>query len=97
MTYDELNVMEEINEEELVEKEEEVVSIEEIIVTKEEASGIFTEMDNKIYFIQDDNQNKVSISFDPTSSISLTYENQGKVISGSHNNGGQVIININQQ
>ena len=88
---------EEINEEELVEKEEEVVSIEEIIVTKEEASGIFTEMDNKIYFIQDDNNNKVSISFDPTSSVSLTYENQGKIISGNHNNGGQVIININQQ
>ena len=88
---------EEINEEELVEKEEEVVSIEEIFVTKEEASGIFTEMDNKIYFIQDDNNNKVSISFDPTSSVSLTYENQGKIISGNHNNGGQVIININQQ
>ena len=54
-------------------------------------------MDNKIYFIQDDNNNKVSISFDPSSSVSLTYENQGKIISGNHNSGGQVIININQQ
>ena len=88
---------EEINEEELVEKEEEVVLIEEIIVTREEASGIFTEINNKVYFIQEDNQNKVSISFDPTSSISVTYENQGKLISGDHNNGGQVIVNINQQ
>jgi hypothetical protein len=88
---------EEINEEELVEREEEVVLIEEIIVTKEEASGIFTEINNKVYFIQEDNQNKVSISFDPTSSISVTYENQGKLISGDHNNGGQVIVNINQQ
>lgn len=88
---------EEINEEELVEKEEEVVLIEEIIVSKEEASGIFTEINNKVYFIQEDNQNKVSISFDPTSSISVTYENQGKLISGDHNNGGQVIVNINQQ
>jgi hypothetical protein len=88
---------EEINEEELVEREEEVVLIEEIIVSKEEASGIFTEINNKVYFIQEDNQNKVSISFDPTSSISVTYENQGKLISGDHNNGGQVIVNINQQ
>ena len=78
-------------------REEEVVLIEEIIVTKEEASSIFTEINNKVYFIQEDNQNKVSISFDPTSSISVTYENQGKLISGDHNNGGQVIVNINQQ
>ena len=88
---------EEINEEELVEKEEEVVLVEEIIVTREEATGIFTEINNKVYFIQEDNQNKVSISFDPTSSISVTYENQGKLITGDHNNGGQVIVNINQQ
>lgn len=88
---------EEIKEEELVEKEEEIITVDEIIVTKEEATGIFTELNNKVYFIQEDNQNKVSISFDPTSSVTVTYENQGKVISGDHNNGGQVIVNINQQ
>ena len=88
---------EQIDEEELVEREEEIITVDEIIVTKEEATGIFTEINNKVYFIQEDNQNKVSISFDPTSSVTVTYENQGKVISGDHNNGGQVIVNINQQ
>ena len=88
---------EQIEEEELVEREEEIITVDEIIVTKEEATGIFTELNNKVYFIQEDNQNKVSISFDPTSSVTVTYENQGKVISGDHNNGGQVIVNINQQ
>jgi len=86
-----------IEEEELVEREEEIITVDDIIVTKEEATGIFTELNNKIYFIQEENQNRVSISFDPTSSVTVTYENQGKVISGDHNNGGQVIVNINQQ
>lgn len=91
------DIEENINEEELVEREEEIIKIDEIIVSKEDAGSIFTEIDNKIYFIADENQNKVSVSFDSSASVTVNYENQGNIISGSHNSGGQVIININQQ
>ena len=94
---DQTDVEEGINEEELIEREQEIIAFEKIIVSEQEAKSIFTEIDNRIYFIAEENQNKVSISFDPTSSVSVNYENQGTFISGDHNNGGQVIININQQ
>ena len=87
---------EEITEEKIVDKEE-IIHEEDLIVTEEKITSVFTEINNKLYFIRDENQNKVKISFDPTASISVNYENQGKIISGNHNNGGQVIININQQ
>tara|TARA_R110000850_G_scaffold65867_5_gene146979 strand:+ start:675 stop:1802 length:1128 start_codon:yes stop_codon:yes gene_type:complete len=94
---DQTDVEEGINEEELIEREQEIIAFEKIIVSEQEAKSIFTEIDNRIYFIAEENQNKVSISFDPTSSVSVNYENQGTFISGDHNNGGQVIINIIQQ
>ncbi len=86
-----------IGDEEISDSDDTFVTEDKLIVTKEEANSIFSEIDNRIYFISEENQNKVSISFDPNSSVSVNYENQGKVVSGSHNNGGQVIININQQ
>ena len=86
-----------MGDEELADSDDTTINEEKLIVDKEGASSIFSEIDNRIYFISDENQNKVSISFDPNSSVSVNYENQGKVISGNHNNGGQVIININQQ
>jgi hypothetical protein len=86
-----------IDDETLADSDDATVNEEKLIVAKEDANSIFSEIDNRIYFISDENQNKVSISFDPNSSVSVNYENQGKVVSGSHNNGGQVIININQQ
>ena len=86
-----------IGDEEISDNDDTLVTEDKLIVTKEEANSIFSEIDNRVYFISEENQNKVSISFDPTSSVSVNYENQGKVVSGSHNNGGQVIININQQ
>lgn len=86
-----------IDDEKLSDSDDTTINEVKLIVDKEGASSIFSEIDNRIYFISDENQNKVSISFDPNSSVSVNYENQGKVISGNHNNGGQVIININQQ
>lgn len=86
-----------IGDEEALDNDDTTIVEENIIITKEETSSIFSEIDNRIYFISEENQNKVSISFDPNSSVSVNYENQGKTVSGSHNNGGQVIININQQ
>jgi hypothetical protein len=83
--------------EELVDSDDTTINEEKLIVDKEGANSIFSEIDNRIYFISEENQNKVNISFDPNASVSVNYENQGKVISGNHNNGGQVIININQQ
>ena len=86
-----------IDDEKLSDSDDTTINEEKLIVNKEGDSSIFSEIDNRIYFISDENQNKVSISFDPNSSVSVNYENQGKVVSGNHNNGGQVIININQQ